>query len=312
MDQVENQFAGQTVELSLPQPKENSGCSIILPQSGDDGTCSCKGAAAKNPEGSTPMIYQYVFALGRIETRFPSLGLEKEFAQITGRALDTAGLTNRETMQVVLSNRANRYLARQMCWVLVIEGIDTYILRPRDSADYELLLQALQPVPSPMDVDLVIGIRGPIAPPELCNGLQVPIVVFDQIYSFDRDELIKSIPRPEKTDEKKFKASAAELLDRLMQTADNAGATDEHRALNYLAVRYPAIYAQASEAIGRNFSLSSVEVRNSRLSGVRKIVDVVFTFTNRQTDVAEKYFVRVDVTEEFPFLVSKLSSYYDR
>jgi hypothetical protein len=28
-----------------------------------------------------------------------------------------------------------------------------------------------------------------------------------------------------------------------MQLTDNAGATDEHRALNYLAMRYPAIYA---------------------------------------------------------------------
>ena len=36
---------------------------------------------------------------------------------------------------------------------------------------------------------------------------------------------------------------------------DNAGATDEHRALNYLAVRYPAIYAKAAEAFaGRLFA----------------------------------------------------------
>ena len=32
-----------------------------------------------------------------------------------------------------------------------------------------------------------------------------------------------------------------------MQMTDNAGATDEHRALNYLAMRYPAIYAKAAE-----------------------------------------------------------------
>lgn len=97
-----------------------------------------------------------------------------------------------------------------------------------------------------------------------------------------------------------------------MQMADNAGATDEHRALNYLAVRYPAIYATAAEAYGRSCSLTAVEVRPSRLSGTRKIVDVIFAFTNRSTDVTEKYFVRVDVTEEFPFLVTKLSPYYNR
>ncbi|WP_157537724.1 cyanobactin maturation protease PatG family protein [Kitasatospora azatica] len=39
---------------------------------------------------------------------------------------------------------------------------------------------------------------------------------------------------------------------------------------------------------------------------------VLFSFTDRHTDVTEKHFVRVDVTEEFPFLVTKLSPYYDR
>ena len=53
-------------------------------------------------------------------------------------------------------------------------------------------------------------------------------------------------------------------------------------------------------------------MRPSRLSGVRKVADVIFAYTNRQTDVVEKYFVRVDVTEEFPFLVTKLSPYYTR
>jgi hypothetical protein len=97
-----------------------------------------------------------------------------------------------------------------------------------------------------------------------------------------------------------------------MQVADNAGATDEHRALNYCAVRYPAIYANAADAFARNQSLSAVDVRPSPLSGVRKVVDVIFSYTNRNTDVTEKFFVRVDVTEEFPFLVTKLSPYYDR
>ncbi len=94
--------------------------------------------------------------------------------------------------------------------------------------------------------------------------------------------------------------------------ADNAGASNEHRALNYLAVRYPAIYSRAAEAFAQNSSLSAVEVRPSRLSGLRAIVDVIFSYTSRQTDVTEKHFVRVDVTDEFPFLVTKLSPFYDR
>jgi hypothetical protein len=253
----------------------------------------------------------YVYALGRVDPRFPRLAVEKEFMQATGHA-ETTGLTDRQALHTVLSQRQNRYLVRQLCYVLTIEGLETYILQPRDPGDFELLVEAVRPAPRPTDVDVIIGVRGPIAPPELCNGLMVPIVTFDQIYSFDVDALLQSIPRPEQIPADQFAPAAEELFMRLIQMADNAGATDEHRALNYLAVRYPAIYATLAERQAQNASLTAVDVRLSRLSGVRHIVDVIFSFTHRQTDVTDKYFVRVDVTEEFPFLVSRLSPYYDR
>jgi hypothetical protein len=253
----------------------------------------------------------FVYALGRVEPRFPRVSVEKEFAQATGRA-ETAGLTDREALHKVLSERRNRYLAKQLCWVLTVEGLETYLLQPRDPADLDLLVEALRPMPRPTDIDVVIGMRGPIAPPELCNGLMVPFVLFSQLYSFDVDSLIKSIPRPKKTPEDDFAKSAEELFARIMQIADNAGATDEHRALNYVAVRYPAIYARAAEEFARDSSLTAVDVRPSPLGSTRKIVEVIFSYTNRTTDFTEKTFVRVDVTEEFPFLVTKLSPYYDR
>jgi cyclic patellamide precursor peptide PatG len=270
-------------------------------------TCATAPAANRGA-AATP---RYIYAIGRIEARFPRASVEKEFAQATGRA-ETAGLTDRQAVQKVLSQRQNRYLVRQLCWVMTIEGLETYILLPRDPGDLDLLVEALRTTPSPMDLDCVIGVQGPIAPPEMCNGLMVPIVAFDQIYSFDRDALIKAIPKPEKTSAKDFAPAAEELFDRMMQMTDNAGATDEHRALNYLAVRYQAIYANAADAFARNASLAAVDVAPSRLSGARNVVDVVFSYTNRNNDVTEKFFVRVDVTEEFPFLVTKLSPYYDR
>lgn len=80
-----------------------------------------------------------------------------------------------------------------------------------------------------------------------------------------------------------------ELLMRIMQMADNAGATDEHRALNYLAVRYPAVYAAAAEAFGRNSSLTAVDARLSSLSSIRKLVEVIFSFTNRKQMLARGF-----------------------
>lgn len=201
---------------------------------------------------------------------------------------------------------------RQLCWVMTIEGVETYILQPRDPVDFDLLLESIRADPSRNDIDIVIGIKGPIASREMCNGLMIPIVFFDQIYSFDIDSLIKSIPRPEQKSTKEFEAAAKEVFNRIMQIADNAGAKNEHRAMNYLAVRYPAIYSTASSAFEQNSSFTGIEVGQSRLSGLRNILSVIFIYKNRETDVTEKYFVRVDVTEEFPFLVTKLAPYFDR
>ena len=297
------QSAGGAGLIAATSSAERTGGSVVAAQG-----CTTCGAA---PAATGAIASSYIYAIGRIEARFPRPSVEKEFAQATGRA-DTAGLTDRQAVQRVLSQRQNRYLARQLCWVMTIEGLETYILVPRDPVDLDLLIEALRATPSPMDLDCVIGTRGPIAPPDMCNGLMVPIVAFDQIYSFDREALVKAIPKPEKIAATDFEATAEEVFDRIMQMADNAGATDEHRALNYCAVRYQAIYASAADAFARNSSLTSVDVQTSPLSGTRKVMDVIFTYTNRATDVTEKYFLRCDVTEEFPFLVTKLSPYYDR
>ena len=81
-------------------------------------------------------------------------------------------------------------------------------------------------------------------------------------------------------------------------------------ALNDLAVRNDQIYASVTEQFGYNRSLSAVDLQPSSLRGIRKIVEVIVSFVRRETDVIDKYFVRVDVTEPFPFLVSKLTPYY--
>jgi fido (protein-threonine AMPylation protein) len=261
--------------------------------------------------GDEPAPAPFVYAVGRVEARFPSLSIEQEFGQAAGR-IDTAGLTQGQVLHAVLSKRENRYLVRHCCWVMTIEGVEAYILQPRDPADVDALLGTLLPAARARKLDVVIGSRGPVASPSLCNGLQVPIVSQVQVYSFDVEGLIKALPRPESMAPELFELAAEELFRRIVRLADNAGGTDEHRALNYLIARYPNVYVEVARAFARNAALSAVEVRPSPLSGRRQVVDVIFSFTDRRTDVIEKSFTRVDVTEEFPFLVTKLSPYYDR
>ena len=237
--------------------------------------------------------------------------MEKEYAQVVGRA-DLDGLTDRQLLYSILSKRENRYLARQLCCVFRIEGLDTYLIWPRDICDFDLLIEAIRPAQSHDDVDVVIGERGPIAAPEMCNGLAIPIVLFDSLCSFAPAGLIRDIQKPTKVAERDFAAATGQLLDRIAQMSDNLGDREEHRALNYCAVRHPEMYENDNRLLWKNSLLSAVEVRPSRLSGRRRIVDVVLTYTNRKTDFIEKYFTRVDVTEEFPFLVTAISPYYDR
>jgi hypothetical protein len=270
--------------------------------------------AATQRDGSEPDATSYVYALGQVDARFPSLGVEKEFDQVAA-LIDTTGLTERQILKRIISDEHNMYLVRSLCWLLLVQGLETYIIAPRDPGDYAALIEAYREYPSGDEVDVVIGVRGPIAPPELCNGVAVPIVAFDKLYSFTRKALVDAIPVPpsvtdDRTDH--FREVAGGVFDRIVNLADNAGAVDEHRALNYMLVRYPRLYASVAEANDRQASLTGVEVRRSPLAGVRSIVDVIFSYTNRETDVVEKEFARVDVSEEYPFLVTKLGPYFER
>jgi len=272
--------------------------------------CSCNSA-----ENKMESSISYIYAIGKINYRFPNKSIESELLQVIGRRSggETAGRTYDEVIYDALIDPNNRYIARQLCYVLNIEGLDTYLLVPTDPLDIERLANALRPSSIDLkDVDIIIGRRGPLSTPEMCNGLVVPIVWVDQIYSFDKDSLLKSIPKRKGENEEQFKKTGNSVFNHIIQIADNAGATDEHRALNYLSVRYDEVYHRTQLMQDENYSFTAIEVRLSRLSSSRKIVDVVFTYENRTNRAIQQWFTRVDVTEEFPFLVSPMQQYFER
>lgn len=287
--------------------RQRSARASVVAQDASCPTCAAGGTeAAGSNEPPT-----YIYAIGTVKMRFPSPGVEKEFAQ----AAAGAGTANLSDQQVVYRTlKEHRYLANEVCWVFSIENLEAYVLVPRDTNTLDLLISATAPASKGVDVDVIIGQRGPLAPAEMCNGLVVPIVLVDQLYSFNKPELVNALVRPKESamTEKAFRGASEELFDRIQQLADNVGASDEHRALNYLSVRYQQLFAHTASMYTRDFGLNAVEVIPSRLTGTRRLVDVVLTYANRNTDVTEKYYVRVDVTEKYPFLDKKLSPYYDR
>ena len=275
--------------------------------------CGCSGNSVR--EINT--IYSYVYALGKLDFNFPNRSIEMEYkhvVEIMNKSIDkkTNGLSDIEITHKIFNDPDYLYIPYNICWFLRIEGIETFILVPRHPGLIDRLTKSYGDNPTLDDIDLIIGIRGNLSNPVLCNGLILPIVYVDQIYSFDRTSLIESIPKSENINEDHFRKSSQDLFKHVIQIADNSGEIDEHRALNYLSVRYDAIYHKAYQMQENNYSLSSIDVRPSRLSGIRKIVDVIFSYQHRINGINEKYFTRVDVTEKFPFRVSPLQEYFDR
>ena len=121
-------------------PAREASPAIMLAKSGADalpaqaGPAPCPTCGGAGMQGAMATA-SYVYALGQIEARFPRPSVEKEMAQATGRA-ETAGRTDHQALHHVMSQRENRYLARHMCWVLTVQGLETYILRATRSGGH--------------------------------------------------------------------------------------------------------------------------------------------------------------------------------
>ncbi|AYL35505.1 hypothetical protein ACG2OD_28365 [Streptomyces sp. PDY-4] len=279
-------------------------------------SCGCGGGTAASDEagrasgGDTDAGYVYV--LGRVHAVFPDLSVQHEFFQAAS-ASGTADATDADALHRVLSDPENHYIARQMCYVLSVQGVDTYILEPADPAGLDDLVDALRPVTGRRDLAVAVGRLGPVAPPGTCQGLSVPLVRVEKIWAFDSKELIRAVDRPDDTSRKEFERTAGALLDRLLQLGDNAGTEPADRALNYLAVRDQEIYRKTHERYAEGYTLSAVEAGPSRLSsGSHIVITVVFSYTHRRTNVTEQWSARVGLAGLFPFRVTALQPYYAR
>ncbi|MEU3602544.1 hypothetical protein ABZ714_28100 [Streptomyces sp. NPDC006798] len=245
----------------------------------------------------------YVFAVGRIACRFPDPGVEKEFTQVVGGS-KTRGKTDDQVLREVVGRPENRYLARQLQFVLIIQGVETYTVVPRFPEDYEKLIDALRPQPSPLDLDVVIGVRVPSG--GSCGGLALPVVEFYQLYSFSRPVLFDAIEKPDGMSAKRFRATADAVLTKILQITENAGATAPDRAANYVACRYEAVYLKTFEAFAADYALTSIEVGPAAVGGDQGVMNFVVSYTGRKTDITERYAVQVATRHMNPYLLTHL------
>ncbi|MET0396790.1 MAG: hypothetical protein ABW277_08210 [Longimicrobiaceae bacterium] len=250
--------------------------------------------------------------LGKLDVRFPSMGIEREFRQ---RELEAIGskedaISRRERVRLVLA--ANPHLAQRVCYVLHVGALPAYVLVPTGSQVRDHMLDGLVRSERGEGWCLVIGRLGPVCRPDMCGGLLAPIVACDQIYSFDQDEWRSALHArlspaltARKVKAETFATTSRDLFDRISTSLENLGATDEHRALNYLLMQHPGIFLSAAERVGKQV-LDRVETRHVQGLASRRLINVILTFLDLATGVPERLFCRVDVTEEWPFLADDM------
>jgi hypothetical protein len=270
--------------------------------------------------------FGYIYAIGEVQARFPSLDIEKEFLQLlTPDDTKTPGSTFEQRLYNVLSRPENLYFAREMAWAFLIEDVGTYMLRPRSDVELGQLIESIKPDPTPGQVqyDVIIGTNEPLA----ASSEGLPTVTVNRLFHFTVTELVQKVPLPPSIQSMpegasknaaiaQFQLLVSSIFNDMLQLADNTGDADEHRALNYVSLTYPAIYTLSfslpASVSGGSWTFTGVEVRPSVLGGARRIIDVILRYTDQSAGVVTRYYTSVDVTGQFPFLVTKLQQYFDR
>ena len=268
-------------------------------------TATAAAAPCPHCQASHAPPTEFIYALGQLDVRMPSVGIEREFQQRERQLYAGEPRAGRRERRVADVLRANPHLARSVCFLLLAGGMPVYIITPTSRDVLDAMLQALEGEGA---WSLVVGRAGPMAEPATCGGVLAPIVACDQLYAFKIPELLASLSQAlapvgavKELGAERFSALCTELFERVASSIDNVGRLDSSRALNYLLVQHPGLFLAYAERSDRAL-LDSIETRVGDTPGLRRIVTVILTFLDRQTGVPERLFTRVDTTEEWPFL----------
>ncbi|WP_455991092.1 cyanobactin maturation protease PatG family protein [Methylorubrum extorquens] len=282
-----------------------------------EGACTCNDAGG---------LSGFAYAIGTIEAEYPNVAIEREMQALAhhygvdfepDRDLSRSPTEDRHWQYAVLSGKESenrnltRYIARQLRWRLTIEDFPIFVLSPGDPNILDNFIDALnrpkyfepkaerrrgkrgaetrsdateRSAAYVEDLDVIVGVVGP----QTSDG---NTVIVDQTFPIPRERL------------------GPPGFSYFSQLADNPGLSDEDRAYNFLAARY----TPPPLSHGPEFDLSRVRIMPSRLGAATadRIVRAIYTFRN--AEMAEKeYFVRVDVTHEFPMIVSPMQPYVER
>ena len=249
---------------------------------------------------------QFAYTIGRLDVRFPSLGIEREYQQRERAMADLPQHPRNARIRAVLEQ--NPHLATRIGWIFSIGGNPAFALSPASAGLKERFFTALSHSHENDHFSVAIGRVGPFVNPATYGGLLLPLLQVDQLYPTTQGEWSASLSHMargaldlRKIDADLFHTISHGIFRDVTGMPENLGVSDGHRALNYLLVQHPGMFLAAAER--QNHQLDRIETRVLQAVAGRRHVAVILTFLDRTTGVPERVFCTVDVTEEWPFVI---------
>ena len=281
--------------------------------------CSCAGLGGQCSCGYVKDNRNFIYAVGIIKPIFPNDGLLKAF-NTAARSLDVSDKDYYKVFSYI--NKSTqvapyRYIAEQISWILSIKNKHTYQIMPRTHIELTDMIESLKPEENSLQAvnSIVIGLEGASQTP-VDNGPTLPSVICNQVYFFTMEKLHDDI-------KKSVSAGTLAIQDVIKQLEfePNLGNTPTDRAKNYLAFRYPTIYKQTDtlktqknniDSKVDSYSLVDIKTKNNKRGDDRILIDVSFQYQSNNQKEKIFFHCDVDVSEQYPFISTKLSQFTPR
>jgi hypothetical protein len=308
-------LAPQTIKLG--QSKQtifNENIANIIPQS-----CSCAGLGGQCSCGYVKNNRKFIYAVGIIKPVFPNTGLQKAF-NTAARALDVSDKDYYHVFSYINKTTqvaSYHYIAEQISWVLSIKNKDTYKIIPRTYIELDDIIESLKPEENSLQAvnSIIIGLEGSPQTP-MDNGPSLPSVLCNQVYFFTMEKLHDDI-------KKSVSAGTLDIQDVIKQLEfePNLGNNPTDRAKNYLAFRYPTIYKKTNSLKTQknnidvkvdSYSLVDIQTKNNKRGDNRILIDVSFQYQSNNQKEKIFFHCDVDVSEQYPFISTKLNQFTPR
>ncbi len=274
----------------------------------------------------------YLYAVGRLGVKFPSLSVEKEFfqahdPQTVDKLFDVDDEVGLLRLNVKLEDpgaklyralygalfevlEKNVYIARDMCWILrTLNGMELFVIEPPSEEQLEVLIAALEPGSADhVPLWAFIGQELPASANPFCDRLGLPAALMSTLFIPPADSAITGAD-----------PSHLALVQAILGLTENAGNTASDRALNWLLANDLEVYKQSYDLAhgtgdqpAQRFDLVDVRTRTVLGGGHREQVDVIFEYQGASSGVTRRLATGVDVTGEFPYQESVLEPFIGR